>query len=283
MTRAGNQGRAGGALFLYKSANKKLSPVVKVPYTGPAKDAFPFRPEPRAPFCCSTYVSIAATCPDSCRFKRAADGTASGCYVDAGKTVFTIRRLDKESKADPTHVVESEAKLIDAAWPGGIPQDGARGGRDLRLHVGGDVDDAHGALMLAGAAGRWWKRGGGSVWTFTHRWTEMRRSCWGRVSVLASVEDEEQIRHAHQLGYAFALVEPREHRSAKAYSIGNGFTAIPCPAETRGKTCVECRLCLDADKLRERKMGIAFSLHGAGINKALVRLGYGKGGQRKLL
>lgn len=277
--------RKGGALFLPRSSNKKLSPVVKVkvPYTGPAKARFPFRPTPVPPYCCSTYVSIAATCPDSCKFKRAEDGTPGGCYVDAGKTVFTIRRLDEESRADPGHVVEREADLIDAAWPSGIPQDGARGGRDLRLHVGGDVFDALGTLALGGAAGRWLARGGGAVWTFTHRWVTILRPLWQEISVLASIESPAQADVAHRLGYAFALVEPREHRSARAYSIGDGFTAIPCPAETRGTTCVECRLCLDADKLHARKMGIAFSLHGAGINKALVRLGYGRGGQRKLL
>ena len=33
---------------------------------------------------------------------------------------------------------------------------------------------------------------------------------------------------------------------------------MPCPAETKGTTCVRCRLCLDAHKLLERNVAIAF-------------------------
>lgn len=275
--------RQGGALFLSTSSNKKLSPVVKVPYTGPAKAKFPFRPEPRAPFCCSTYVSIAATCPDSCKFKREPDGTPGGCYVDAGKTVFTIKRLDKESgDLNGDGVLVAEADLIDRAFRNGVPQDGARGGRDLRLHVGGDATAEDATAFLGEAASRWRKRGGGKVWTYTHRWKTVKRDAWGPdIAVLASIEKPSEIEPAAAQGYAPALVVTK-HRTHKAWKTPGGTTIIPCPAEMRDTTCVKCRLCLEPDTLFKRNAGIAFALHGAGINRALVRLGH-RGIQGRLL
>lgn len=276
----GRTERKPGALFLYSSANKKLSPVINVPYDGPAKAAYPHRPTPIQPFCCSTYVSIDATCPSSCKFKRNEDGTPGGCYVDAGKTVFTIKRLDEESQgAHPDEVVVAEADLIDRAWPKGVPQDGDRGGRDLRLHVGGDTTSADATRFLADAVTRWKARGGGSVWTYTHRWAEIPRDAWGSISVLASVESPAQFAAARKMGYAPALVVS-SHPTRRAQTW-EGVKVIPCPAETAGTTCVECRLCLDRP-LFDMKAGISFALHGAGINHARVRLGH-RATQRVLL
>jgi hypothetical protein len=53
---------------------------------------------------------------------------------------------------------------------------------------------------------------------------------------------------------------------------GSKVTVTPCVQETRGVPCVDCRLCLDADRL---KTVIGFAVHGqhAGVAKqALVRL-----------
>lgn len=119
------------------SANKKLSPVKKVPYDNPR---YPYRPVPVAPFVSSTYSSIAATCPSSCAFKRRPDGSPGGCYVDADHFMRKkMATLDAAAAGKaPLDVVRDEAAEIDRAWPRGIPQDGARGGRDLRLHIGGE-------------------------------------------------------------------------------------------------------------------------------------------------
>jgi hypothetical protein len=51
---------------------------------------------------------------------------------------------------------------------------------------------------------------------------------------------------------------------------------IPCPAETRGKTCVECRLCVDQD-LHQLGAGIAFALHGQNASAAARALTPRKG------
>lgn len=244
------------ALFREKSANRKLAPVKIVDGNG-ARPAF----IPQAPYCSSTYTSIKATCPDSCSFKN------NGCYAVAGYTGIVQAKLDEGARGKTAiDVIREEVNLIDNAFGGGkIPQDGARGGRDLRLHVGGDVGSHQGALLLAGAAGRWYARGGGAVWTYTHLWQSIERKAWGGISGLASVERAEDIGEANRKGYAAALVVPRFH-TEKTFVLGK-HKVVPCPAETSDVTCVQCRLCLDRDLLG-LGLTIGFSAHGRDITAA---------------
>jgi hypothetical protein len=250
LVRVGKVLQGGPARMQLASANRKLSPVDLVDVGGSRK-----RPIPRGPFCCSTYVSIEATCSSACPFKGA------GCYVQAGFTGRAVRQLDELAVGSSSLDVSlAEVAVIDGAFRKGVPQDGARGGRDLRLHDSGDASTVGGAIMLGEAAARWRARGGGSVWTYTHAWRDVDRSNWGpSVSVLASVEKPADIPRARAHGYAPAIVVER-HKSAAAYEL-EGTRVIPCPAETLGKTCVECRLCLDRD-LYGMSAGIAFAVHG---------------------
>ena len=243
---------AGAARFVPKSLNRKLASVELIPTGGRP------RPQARGPFVSTTDASIAATCSSACPFK------GSGCFAQGGLTQFTAKRLDEAARGlTADQVIAEEVRLIDSAFNSGrVPQDGARGGRDLRLHVGGDIGSTLGAQLLAGAAGRWRDRGGGAVWSFTHTWRDVPREAWGPISVLASVERPEDIAAARAAGYAAAIVVDK-FPSDKAFSVpGSNTKIIPCPAETRGKTCVECRLCLDADKLLKRNVAIAFQAHG---------------------
>lgn len=251
------------------SANKKLSPVGKVPYDHPR---YRFRPTPRAPFACSTYVSIEATCSDECPFKRGPNGEPGGCFIDADQFMRrSMRLLDEAARGrEVLAVMRLEASEIDRAWPRGIPQDGARGGRDLRIHVGGDTPNERGARMLAGAAARWIGRGGGAVWTYTHSWRSIAASSFWPIAVLASVEKPRQVREARSRGYAPALVVEDFPNGKRAFEV-EGTRFIPCPAETLGKTCVECRLCLDVD-LVAKGLGIAFKVHGADSAAAVAAL-----------
>lgn len=248
----------------YATRDRKLAPVVQGAYSGNRH-----RPMPQRPYCSATYVSIEATCPDSCRFK------AAGCYVRAGFTGRAARQLDDAAAAEGLRgdeVIEREAQVIEASFCGArgraggrVAQDGGRhgrAGRDLRLHVGGDVSSTWGAMRLAVAAKSWQRRGGGAVWTYTHRWRRVARDAFGPISVLASVERVEDARAAVHRGYVPAIVLER-FPSPRAFQLrGSRVTWLPCPAETKGTTCVQCRLCLDADALRRRGQGIAFAVHG---------------------
>lgn len=249
---------AKGARFLPVSFNSKLGRVEQ-----------PIRPNggkglvAAAPFVAVTDASISATCSSACPFKDA------GCYQQAGRSRQVAAQLDEAATGSTAdEVMMAEADLIDGSFRRGpVPQDGARGGRDLRLHVGGDVGSGRGAELLAGAADRWHARGGGVVWTFTHAWRDIPRAAFGRISVLASVEVAQDIEVARRAGYASAIVVG-EFPSDKAFALPETMAkVIPCPAETRSTTCVECRLCLNADSLLKRNQAIGFAAHGGGARQ----------------
>lgn len=249
--------------------NTKLAPIERVPYDHPH---FTHRPVARAPFCSSTYVSIEATCSEACPFKRGEDGSPNGCYVDADSFMHrAMLTLDAGARGKTgAEVIAEEVAAIDAAWPRGIPQDGARGGRDLRLHIGGDVPDEASARALAGAAARWIARGGGRVWTYTHSWRAIAADAWWPISVLASVETPEDADLARQRGYPPAAVVTDFPDGKRLFRFGAG-ALLPCPAETLGKNCVSCRVCLDGVG-----PGIAFKVHGRDaqvVRAQLVQLG----------
>lgn len=265
------------ASFQRASSNRKLARIERVPY--PHKD-FSFRPTPVAPFCCSTFVSIESTCSDSCAFKRGPNGEPGGCYVDSDSFMRrAMVKLDAAAIAGADAIAD-EIALIDGAFTNvtasnpcapRIPQDGAHGGRDLRLHVGGDVPNPRAAQDLAGAASRWRDRCGGAVWTYTHGWKRIGREMFGPISVLASVEKPRQIAAARARGYAPALVVDRFPAGKRTFRVA-GIDFIPCPAETLKKTCVDCRLCMDDEGLLRRGQGIAFALHGQQAARALPAL-----------
>jgi hypothetical protein len=192
-----------------------------------------------------------------------------------------MSKLDAAAYGHTAHeVTAAEVRLIDKAFPHGVPQDGARGGRDLRLHVGGDILTTSQALMLAAAARRWRSRGGGTVWAFTHSWRNISRKAWGEIEVLASVEVPADIEVARAAGYGAAIVVDRFPSKKAFYLPGSTARIIPCPAETTGKTCVECRLCLDRDLLG-MNAAVAFEAHGpaaSAVREAVVQLRLGKDG-----
>lgn len=246
-----------GARLLYATADRKLAPVKLEPHRGRP------RPVPVGPYCAATYVSIEATCPTSCRFR---DGA---CYVTAGFTAQLARSLDAAARGSGGDAaVDAEAALIEAAFGRAqVPQDGARGGRDLRLHVGGDASSEEAAQRLSWAVDTWRYRGGGAAWTFTHRWREIHRGAWGEISALASVESVAEANEARRRGYVPALVVDAFPSDRAFRPSGTSLRFVPCPAETRGTTCVECRLCLDDGALRRGGRAIAFAVHGLGRSK----------------
>lgn len=271
---SGNNSRNYAASFQPKSANSKLSHVKLKPFRGGRFNTFP-----QAPFVCSTYVSIKHTCPDTCKFKDA------GCYVQTGQAGASMRRLERFGDITDVHPNKLEADLLDMQWNSGyhktrqIPQDGAKGGRDLRLHVGGDVLDLAGAHFLAGAIERWMSRGGGQVWNYTHRWRDIPADAWGPISTLASVETPLEAQEAVDLGYMPSWTMSR-FRSEKIHSIGD-IKLMPCPAQTKDMKCNECRLCFK--KLR-KGTAIGFEWHGRDTTgkRRLNVIGQEMDGQRRL-
>lgn len=245
-----------GVVFRKVSLGHKLSPIRYEPYHHRSGRTFQ-RPHAMAPFVSATIVSIRATCPDDCPLR---DG---GCYAQGGFHGPVVRALDTTTLPGVA-VIHEEAEAIRTAFPRGVPQDGARGGRDLRLHLAGDVPSkgaARAAADLADAAASWRARGGGAVFTYTHQWHRAPRSAWGGISVLASCDHPYEVALARRRGYAAALVVA-SFPSERAFEIpGVPGKVVPCPAQTRGATCAECRLCLDRD-LVALDVTIGFAAHG---------------------
>jgi hypothetical protein len=252
----------GAASFQPVSLNPKLSPIQRIDALGRSRFL------PADPVVSSTYASIEATCPDSCALKT------GGCMVRGGFTKFAADALDVAAAGLSSELVlREEQSLVGRAFRGGsIPQDGRRGGRDLRLHVGGDVRSRAGAMIVGATASNWRERGGGAVWSYTHSWRDIPRGDFGdAISVLASVELGEDIERAMSLGYAAAITLPTLP-STEAFKLpGSSALIIPCPAQTSRTTCVECRLCLGFD-LHGRERAIAFGVHGPAAKRAAAAL-----------
>jgi hypothetical protein len=228
-----------GALYVSKSGNTKIMGSKPV-------DA--------------TYAAIKYTCPDSCSLKGA------GCYAQTSFVGMINSRMERRAKGGSTlDLARAEAAAIDAAYDGNeVPS-----GRALRIHVAGDSRTIAGTKLINSAIGRWKKRGGGDVWSYTHAWRNVQRSDWRYVSVLASVATVGEVGAARAQGYAPSIVVA-EHPSEKAYLLaGSDVKWIPCPAQTRGVGCTDCRLCFNADRLFQSNMGISFAAHG--INKNTVK------------
>lgn len=203
----------------------------------------------------STTHASQATCPRTCPLYGA------GCYAEYGYQAMTTWRLNERRWVDPEVIARQEARAID----------GLSGERDLRLHVVGDCTTNGGAVEVSRAAERYRQRGGREVWTYTHAWRDVCRVCWGRVSVLANCESVADVREASRRGYATAMVVP-EFESESAYEVAGGVKVIPCPAQTRGVKCVDCRLCMDDERLHAAGLTIAFEAHSQGKNKVKGRL-----------
>lgn len=209
----------------------------------------------------ATYLSTSVSCPTSCVLR------SDGCYAEMGNTGIHVHNLNKAvpSGMRPEAAARIERDKINASFKGGpVPQDGAKGGRDLRLHVAGDSRTVKATRILASAIKKWKERGGGAVWTYTHAWATVPRKEWGEATnILASMEDPALASKAREQGYAPALVVG-SHKSEKAYTVpGSDVKWIPCLEQTRGIPCSDCRLCMNTERLFEDNMGIAFAAHGS--------------------
>ncbi len=270
------------AYFTEHSHNPKLAPVKMEPDVDGGRPHYKAGGEGgNGPFVCTTHVAMTPTCPSSCPF-LGTESEPGGCYALAGGDRKAVADLNAAARArglSADDVTRHEVRAIDAAFEGHfrIPKNGGKDGKqplDLRLHISGDVGGEGGARMLAKAIDRWRERGGGAVWTYTHRWRTIPREAWGRINVLASVDRPDEIELARERGYASAIVVDR-FRDTKTFTL-DGHDIVACPAETKDRTgvdatCVDCRLCLDHD-LIDLGLTIGFEAHGPRKSQAIRAL-----------
>lgn len=192
----------------------------------------------------ATYVAQ-ATCPSSCPFMGA------GCYAETGHAGIVTARMRKQAKGlTITEIAIAEAEAID----------GLTGYRPLRLHIVGDCPTDESARIVSKAAGRYSRKHGQPVWTYTHAWRTVKRASWGTVFVRASCETLADVSEAKALGYAAAIVVDEHEGGRNAYATESG-KVTPCPEQTMGATCERCRLCWTQSET------IAFAAHGVQSKK----------------
>jgi hypothetical protein len=208
----------------------------------------------------STYLST-KSCPRSCLLKQ------NGCYAENSYLGIINKRLNNESShLSMLDLAKIEAKYIDLSYKE-IPEN-----TYLRLHVCGDSRTINGSRLINKAVGRWLKRGGKAVFSYTHCWDHITRDIWNNVSMLASIDSIDQVKHARQNGYAPAIIVAN-HIDKKSYYIsGSDIKWIPCPSQTHHIKCGNCKLCFNADRLFNNNMGIAFEAHGIKKNYIKNRL-----------
>lgn len=235
----------------------------------------------------TTYVEQ-RSCPSSCRFRA-----GGGCYAEegaVGKFVtgpLNAAALTVDGVLAPLLAALSEAEAIDGL--------DVEEGRPLRLHTVGDCSSDLAARVVAAACARYLQRGGGPVWTYTHAWREVDRASWGAVSVLASCETGEDIRAAQARGYATAIVVdefPSERRyelseAGRSYPVSAlggdadaapvstmpaSLSVVPCPQQTRGVTCTDCRLCFDDRARSHAGVSVGFAIHGTALTVRRARM-----------
>jgi hypothetical protein len=189
----------------------------------------------------ATYVSQ-GSCPTTCSFLGA------GCYAELGRTGMHTRNLaDADTEFTPVQLARRESAAIREL----------SGMRPLRLHVVGDCRTNESAKIVSRAADRYRGKHGQPVWTYTHAWRTVERVNWGDVAVRASVESERDIAIARERGYPAALVVDHHPENGASWKTKDGTKVIPCPEQTRGTTCSDCRLCWTSPHV------IAFAAHGA--------------------
>ena len=88
------------------------------------------------------------------------------------------------------------------------------------------------------------------------------------MSVLASCHTKDEVKEAMAKGYAASITTAKMPEKA---IVEDGITYVPCVEQTKGITCVECRLCFDDVGLLEKKIVIVFELHTA-AKKAFAAL-----------
>lgn len=191
------------------------------------------------------------TCPTECPLY------GKGCYA-RGRIFGIPERLGTEDTDDYAAVRALGART----GPGALPRGGL-----FRANVSGDVLLADGTLdigyvnALSDVATA---RPDADVFTYSHAWRrdDVTPDMAPGVTVNASCETVDDIERATAAGWPTVLEEPfpaGDPRSLIGQTIA-GRKVVQCPAQTRGLTCEQCRLCARP----ERKSTVAFALHGSG-------------------
>lgn len=185
------------------------------------------------------------------------------CYKDQGNMgMFVHGYLDKAPIQHSVQMAHYAAERIAALKNKALT-------RDLRLFGAGDAKSPVEARIIAKAAREFQVKSGRIAFGYTHAHLNgVKASDWKGVSMLASCETPEAAKRLMRQGWATAIVMPYFTHPTHKKFVYDGVAGIPCPNQTRGITCTECRLCMRAEFLHKHKLAILFAAHSS--NKKYV-------------
>lgn len=212
------------------------------------------------------------SCPESCPFftpwrERTSGGHGNqGCYGELGNQAMAVTsKINKGGLAvgaSPEDIAKAEAHGIQVMLERVLK--GKK--KPMRLHVVGDAKTGGAARVLGDACQGW-----PDVWTYTHAWKNVDRGAWDGISVLASCETPDEVKDAHNRGYATSIVLPIGFKHNTKPFEWNGLQILACRAQSMarkvagkdvGPNCVRCKLCWHAPGLLKSGHTIAFTVHG---------------------
>lgn len=181
------------------------------------------------------------SCPTSCPLM------GSGCYA-RGRIFGIPARLGTEA-------VDGYAAVTDLVEK--LPQ-----GALFRANVSGDVLDDAGEPdrpYIAALSHVATERPDVDVFSYSHAWRTLTPDIAPGVTINASCDSQADIEAAAAAGWPTVVTDTGEADSLIGQTVA-GRKVVQCPAQTRGLTCAECRLCARP----ERRSTVAFVVHGSG-------------------
>ena len=216
--------------------------------------------------------SSQSSCPVSCPFKE------SGCYAKSIRTSKVWERADNREDKRFTGCQDDLANaLTGALWLD-------KGDRDevmFRHNIAGDMAIAgtdkfdiatYLSMVAAIITANYRLKGVGSpkhikAFTYTHCSCSVNdRDCmrllkdYMLVNISCETVNEAAITRGRGLNAVLTSINPEEDIAALK---AKGIPAVQCPAQTKGITCKECRLCS-----RDRESVVLFEVHGQSKGKA---------------
>ena len=200
-----------------------------------------------------TYNS-AATCPDSCIFKN------NGCYASQG--YYTRMNWDKVTagiRGGSFKELLNKIKALPAStlWRAHIAG-------DIPANERGEVSEVYINKVSEANKGR---RG----YTYTHHDLNIKNNSKlfkkannKNFIINVSCESEQQADTAVNVHKLPAVMVVKSTEQRKAWTTAGGNRVIICPAQSAGRSCVDCRLCADRPSPR---LIIAFLAHGNAAKK----------------
>lgn len=200
----------------------------------------------------ATYRSK-STCPTTCPFYD------NGCYAFSNiRTSRVADRFGTESHSEQFARITDKVKageLVRHAVSGDVMRSDSIGRRYVDWGYIREVDD------LAQ------ERPDLDHYSYTHAWERIGDNPFEHAVFNASCETEEQVVQAADQGWDAVITVPdfEDPVVGKEIETTQGTKrVVPCPAQTHGITCEECRLCAKPN----RTAVVAFAAHGMGKFKA---------------